>query len=317
MEGFFNNKGMMQVILKWKYHILIIITLAAISGVIFSSPMFIKPRFKSSAIVYPVNIVTYSQESNSENMVQVFESQEIRDQMFEMYDLANHWEIKSTDHLHFDLNQRYEELIDIGKTQYESVSITVQDTDPELACKMVNTIIDLYNKKVAGLHKSKFKEVMVIKEREMLRKKIEIDSLEKMMDNFRIKYNMLDYGVQTEELTKGYMKLIAAGKNPEANPEVASLLKNLKEKGGEFNDVNAKLWIAKDLYNTFRNEYETALEEVEKEITYAQIITHPFVADKKTYPKRSVIILLSVIGALVASLLVIGLIESFKSNQES
>ena len=48
-------------------------------AVIFSSPTFIPPKYKSEAVVYPINISNYGTESRIEQMLQLFEGNDIRD----------------------------------------------------------------------------------------------------------------------------------------------------------------------------------------------------------------------------------------------
>ena len=66
MDNNFNNLSLIQLVLKWKWHILIITLLAALCGAIFSSSMFITPLYKSEAVAYPANISPYSDESETE-----------------------------------------------------------------------------------------------------------------------------------------------------------------------------------------------------------------------------------------------------------
>ena len=50
MDNNFNNLSLVQVILKWKWHIIIITAVAAICGAIFSSSVFSHPRYESVAV---------------------------------------------------------------------------------------------------------------------------------------------------------------------------------------------------------------------------------------------------------------------------
>ena len=56
MDNNFNNLSLVQLILKWKWHIIIITVAAALCGAIFSSSAFITPLYKSEAVAYPANI---------------------------------------------------------------------------------------------------------------------------------------------------------------------------------------------------------------------------------------------------------------------
>ena len=56
MDKNFNNLSLVQLISKWKWHLIIITIIAAICGAFFSSSLFITPLYKSVAIAYPANI---------------------------------------------------------------------------------------------------------------------------------------------------------------------------------------------------------------------------------------------------------------------
>jgi hypothetical protein len=79
MENFFNNTNLLNLIGKWKWHLLIISIIAAIVSLVVSSPMITTPRFKSVAVVYPSNIKPYSDESETEQMLQWLTSKDVRD----------------------------------------------------------------------------------------------------------------------------------------------------------------------------------------------------------------------------------------------
>ncbi|PLX11143.1 MAG: hypothetical protein C0594_03990, partial [Marinilabiliales bacterium] len=105
----------------------------------------------------------------------------------------------------------------------------------------------------------------------------------------------------------------AAGKdNTSQMKQINQILNNIKELGGEFKETSNMLWSELESYRKLKMQYDEALQEVEKEITYAQIISSPFPADKKSYPVRWVIVLLSAIATLFFTIVVVGFIESKK-----
>ena len=77
MDNNFNNLSLVQLIFKWKWHILIITVVAALCGAIFSGSAFITPLYKSEAIAYPANTSPYSEEDRTEQMLQIINSQVI------------------------------------------------------------------------------------------------------------------------------------------------------------------------------------------------------------------------------------------------
>jgi capsule polysaccharide export protein KpsE/RkpR len=66
-----------------------------------------------------------------------------------------------------------------------------------------------------------------------------------------------------------------------------------------------------------KEKLELAQQDVEKQLTYCNIITHPEIADKKAYPIRWLIVLGSILGTLLTALVVIAILENFRANSVS
>ena len=130
------------VVRHWKLFAGVALAAAVISA-IFSSSMFIAPRYRSSAIVYPVNLSSYSIESTSDQLLQLLESNSIRDSLIRIHHLAEHYEIDVTAPPgQFYLNGEYRDHVTISKTRYESVQIEIEDEDPAIAQAMVRDLLD-------------------------------------------------------------------------------------------------------------------------------------------------------------------------------
>ena len=93
MDKYFDNTPLLKAVFKWKWHIITVTIAAAICGAIFSGPTFITPKYKSEAIVYPTGMSEFSNETYTEQMLQVMESQEIMDSVVKIFDLMKHYEI--------------------------------------------------------------------------------------------------------------------------------------------------------------------------------------------------------------------------------
>ncbi len=96
MEYNFDSRTSLKLLLKWKYPILVIVVVTAGLAAFFSGPRFITPLYKSYAVVYPDNIKPYSKESTTEQMIQVFNSQDIKDSVINKFDLLKHYEIDTS-----------------------------------------------------------------------------------------------------------------------------------------------------------------------------------------------------------------------------
>ncbi|HBF87715.1 MAG TPA: hypothetical protein DDX39_03650 [Bacteroidales bacterium] len=281
---------------------------------VFTLPTFIPPKYKSWAILYPVNLPTFSEESNTEQMLQIIESMDVKKKVFEKFNLGLHYKLDTTDKYYFtNLNKEFDANVSFSKTEFEAVEIEVFDTDPKIASEMIFSIVDFYNEKVRRMHRDKHEEVVALKKLLLDKLVKEIDSLESIKRTHQSEFGIFDFGTQSKESTRRYIKLISEGKgSSNSAAELLQIIENLKKKGIENDEVGSLLWSARNVYNNTKLEYENEIIEVEKVITYAQIVTKPFPADKKSSPIRWIIVLFSAMGAFLTGIIAIIVIESKK-----
>ena len=156
----YDSTNLLQVIVKWKKQVLYIGLIAAVVSFIISMPFIIKPKYKSFGIAYPANLTPYSTESQSEQLVQLMESDAIKDQLIQNFNLYEHYEIPQGKPAAKSLI--YEEIksnIAISKTDYESVEIEVLDIDSTLAKHMVDSIITGANHLYKKIYREREKEI--------------------------------------------------------------------------------------------------------------------------------------------------------------
>jgi uncharacterized protein involved in exopolysaccharide biosynthesis len=313
MKKYFDNDEVLGVLWRWKKPLIVVFLLSFLGAAIFSSPIFIKPKFKSFARVYPTNLKKYSEESPTEQMIQILESDAIRDTLCSSFNLDALYDIESDDPYYKDLLFReYYDHVQFKKTKYESVEIEVLSTDPKVSYDMVKSIIDLYNIQVKTLQDEKlFEAVNTVKEM-MVQKKVEMDTLESELNILRRKFGILDYGSQVKNLSKEYYKLLARSNvDPNKLAKVKAELDNLKLKGVEYENISGRLWSARDSYNNFKLQFEEHVKELNRKKEYAMKIVNPYKADKKAYPVRWLIVFVSVSVAMFGALGVISFLDRF------
>jgi capsular polysaccharide biosynthesis protein len=317
MTNFFDNQNLLEIFWKWKKHLIIVGVLAIVFSAIFSSSIFIKPKFKSTARIYPsFNIYTYSDESESEQLLEISNSQDIKFKVIDVFNLADVYGISKQDPLyHTYMLAEFNDNVSFKKTEYETVEISVLDTDPQRASTMCDSIVSFVNEKINSLHRVKFEEVVRSSGIGLKKLNHEIDSLEEKLDSFRRAYKILDYGSQAEQITKGMVKVLAEGKkNTAGAKELEQWMKNLQEKGGEY-DLLAKAQnnciFERD---SIKMVYDRSLGYMKNNLVYGHLIQSPIPADKKSYPVRWLIILGSTFAALFASILVILVLENKKND---
>ena len=312
MENYFNNSSFIGLIIKWKIHLGIITIVAALLGAIFSGPAFITPLYKSEAIAYPANINSYSDESETEQMLQILQSQDIVDSMITKFNLVEHYKISPKyEYFKTALLQRFHENVKISKTPYEAISITVRDQNPETASNMAQEMLNLYNNKISNLHRSKRYEVVLMYEDQLAKKRETIDSLKNRLFELGTKYGLIDYTVQSAEVMRGYLRTMDGSNSGNVNNKgVAELKKNIESMGGELLTLVSMLENESRTYVDIKVLYEQEMRFYKSNLTYSNIISKPFPADKKAYPVRWIIVAMASIGSLILALMVIFIIEN-------
>jgi capsular polysaccharide biosynthesis protein len=316
MKDYNNNTDVIHILIRWKYHIIVITLIGIILAVVFSSPLFITPKYKSTAIAYPANIASYSDESETEQMLQILQSKDIQDSVIKRFDLAQHWEIDSTyKYFYTALYYEYSKSVNISKTPYESVNITVLDRDPQVACDMVYAILEFFNNKVRNLHNDKYLEVIKMYEDIIRVKERGIDSLQNELRILGEDYGLIDFDNQSLEITKGYLRTVTGASKSTINEDgVSELKKNFESKGGQLITLVELLRQEARTYSNLKADYEDAIRFYTDELTYANIVTYPFPADKKTSPIRWLIVLFTAMATFVLTIIVIMFIEKYKNK---
>lgn len=318
MTDYKNNSELLRLLIRWWKQLALVTVVAVILSAVFSSTFVITPKYKSFAVLYPANIIPMGTETPTEQMLQVLESDHIRDSVMDMYNLANSYGINmDAPAAKTAMIREYQDNVVFKKTEYESVVIEVLDTDPEQARDMVNSIIFFFNRKERFLQKEKAMELVKILEEQVGKKKFEMDSMELVLTGIRKNYGILDYGLQTEYATERYLEVISSPKLKANSEEIELLLEALKEKGGEFLSISEHLWRVRGGYNNLKEQLEAAVRDVEKNLTYCSVITNPVIADKKAYPIRWLIVLVSVMATLLLSILFLGVVENLRSPSQN
>ncbi len=310
MDSFFNSKNIIAVSIKWKMQLIVVVVAAILLSILFSSPLFITPLYKSNCLLYPSNISPYSDESETEQSVQIFQSRDIRDSLVKKFDLARHWGIDSA-YTHFEstLVWEYSQRVRINKTPYGAVEIEIWDQDPLMARDLINAMLEAYNKKIRTMHREKFGEVVLNYNYIMGVRKNYMDSLKNRAEELGVKFGILQYESQTREVVRAYL---GTGGGSVRSAEAKAMKKNLEEKGGEMLMLSEMMRAESEAFSTMKMDADRALLDYNRNYTYVNVLSKPFVPDKKGYPIRWLIVVFSTLAAFFMAILIIGLIERSK-----
>jgi hypothetical protein len=210
------------------------------------------------------------------------------------------------------------ENIKIDKTKFESVEINVWDTDPIIASNIADSLIAKMHKKARQLQRDKSAEVVVIIKSQLDLKKAEMDSMENNLIEIRTHFGILDFEEQVNSFSRVYYTELAAGRaGPLTNRPIEKVMENLQSKGGEYASTKEHLWRVRGTYNDLKVQYENILKDLTKELTYSNIITNPVPAEKKSYPVRSLIVLMFTGSMLLLSFIVLVIYENSKRMEHN
>jgi uncharacterized protein involved in exopolysaccharide biosynthesis len=101
------------------------------------------------------------------------------------------------------------------------------------------------------------------------------------------------------------MRMIQSGAPVSRIEEVQGLMKDMEEKGGEFRQLMELSNFFRANYDRLLTEYERMVNDVTKELTYTNVVVYPEVSDKKVYPVRWLILLLTTVSAVFLSFLLL------------
>ena len=299
--------------------------LAAISSAIVS--LIIEEKFESTVTLYPTktssvtfnqnitedqSISKFGEDQEAEQMLQILESSSIRSRIINKYDLISHYEIDlSSEYVNTDLTKTYLKNISFKRNNNGAVLINVLDKNPDTAALIANDIASLFDSiKNAMIHERALTDFK-IKKQKLNKIKAEVQSLRDTMTS------LSSMGVVTDDayraLTEGYVNAKDA-KMKESfrlkmnmTEKYVSVLKSFHIKAG---------FLSKRLAN-METSYEQAESDANSYLSHKFIVEKAYPAEKKAYPIRWLIVVLSTFSALlfgVTGILIKNRIDQFSNS---
>ncbi|MBQ3983670.1 MAG: hypothetical protein II633_07840 [Bacteroidales bacterium] len=140
---------------------------ALIASVVVS--LLITPRFKSTATLFPTNsnrlskaimdyhysldFMDYGIERDCEYCIQILLSESMERDVCKRFNLMEHYGINPEDpHKFFKLHEQYRGNVNVKRTEYLGVEVSVLDVDPQWAADMANFIATNYDTVCHRIH---------------------------------------------------------------------------------------------------------------------------------------------------------------------
>ncbi len=313
---------------KWR-HLLIICSVAFVVSVIVS--FSIHPKYKSTVILYPANSTSVSQtlatdvttqkgllqfgeDEEVEQLMQVLQSNEIRDRIVEKYNLIEHYRISpDSKYLYTTLFGKYDDNVRISRTEYTSVKIDVLDESPDTAAMIANDISYLLDTVYSRMQKERAMKAFMIVENELKEQEATVKGIKDSLEILSM-LGVIDVRSQTEMYSEQYAIALASG-NSHNVKEIESKLDTLAKYGSAHSTLKERLIEEVQTLTLRKNKYREAKIELEQDLPNAFIVNKAEKAEKKTYPIRWLIVLTSVVSTFLVALIVLAIMASIKKKQ--
>lgn len=320
----YSSKQLCKLLIDYRKPVIIILAVAALMAVLFSSPLFITPLYKSTAVLYPTSsnsiskvlisttfstdkdIMNFGEDEQTEQMLQVLNSNKVRDKVIERFKLMEHYDIDVNQKFPYTkLNKLYDSRIKFRRTEYNAVKITVMDSDAKMAAQMANDIAEIFDSTMNQMQKEVAMKAFRIVEDEYFSLCKEMQMLEDSLNTLR-KLGVFDYESQVEMLSQQLAIELGKGNTNGINA-IQKQLDILAEYGGASYAINERLDNDRLQLSLVKSKYEEAKVDATEFIPHKFVVTSAFSAERKSTPVRWIIVTVTVCSTFILLLLLLAL----------
>jgi uncharacterized protein involved in exopolysaccharide biosynthesis len=284
--------------------------ITGIASIIIS--LLITPMFKSQVIMFPASnasisrdllsqaysgrqyVYGFGEEQEAEQLLQVLNSEPIRSRIIQKYNLMEHYEIRSEEKFPLTrLQEVYNSNIHFRLTEYMSVEIAVMDRDPAFAANIANDISALVDTVFNSMKKERAREALRLVEREYLEAEQRLTALRDSMDylSTQVSENMKTSGNTT-----------------------TNLIKTISQNGALYITMWNMIRSETTLVTNLSLKYKEARLEAEQNLPHKFVVEQAFPSEKKTYPKKSLIVIVSTLASLLFALILLIVIDNIRAR---
>ncbi len=320
-ERFFDSSPLLKLIHShWKNLMYIGITAAVVSSVV---ALLIPPKYKSTVILFPAqtnslakslfiddpmgkkDVLAFGEEEQAEQMLQILYSDEILEKLNLKYNLLRHYDIEEDDpYKNTNLGLEYEDNVSFKRTQFHSIEISVLDHYPDTAAMIANDIASYIDSVKNRVQKDRALLATGILKDEYNRLETRILGLEEQLSAYRQK-GVLDFETQVEQYSEQLGIALNKG-NKTSQRFFQDKLDTLAKYGSASDALTEQVILERERLVELLEAYEEARVDAERNLPHTFIVNKAVPAEKKSYPIRWLIVVLTTCTVLLVS--VMGLI---------
>jgi uncharacterized protein involved in exopolysaccharide biosynthesis len=323
----FNSLNLLYFIYKWRKQLIVLTIGAIIVSSIIS--LTIREKYKSTVILFPAttnsiskallsennfqktDVLQFGEEEEAEQMLQILNSDEIRTRICERYNLMQHYGIDSTDKFkRTKLFEEFQSNINFKRTEYMSVKIEVMDWNADTAASIANEIAALHDSTKIMIQRERANQALKIVEREYHAKQKEIQAME---DSLKVinEFGLFDYESQSEVTSEQYAIAISKG-DQRAIKSLEEKLKIIGKYGSAYVSLRDNMYMQRKQLNLLKSKYDEAKVDAEQILPQKFVVSNAFPAEKKSYPVRWVIVVVSALATFLIAIIAMLIIENIR-----
>ncbi len=306
----FNSVDLLIYIWKKRVVLMIVGFLAAAASIVIS--LTITPMFSSSVIMFPASsasvargllaqnysgnqsVYGFGEEDQAEQLLQILHSEPIRTRIIEKYNLMEHYEIDLEGKYPFTaLYEMFKSNIQFRLTEYQSVEISVMDSDPEVSAAIANDISNLVDTVFNNMKKKR-----AIRALELVG--AEYEEAEAQLITMQDSLSMLSGDMSKNVKTSG--------------EPTNSLIKVFAEYGVSYMSMMHQMSNEVEMVIDLRYRYNEAKLEAQQNLSHKFVVEKAIPPEKKAYPNKSLIVIVSTFASLLFALIVLIVIDNVKSR---
>jgi len=331
----FDSTNLIVYLFNWRKPLLIVTIVAAVLAAVFSGPAFIEPQFESTVTVFPSttnslskallpqkfasrgqDILEFGKEEEAEQLLQILNTDEIRDSIIQKYNLLEHYDINAEGkYSKTELYETYGSNISFRRTEFMSVEISVLDVSADTAALIANDIVVQLDKVKNRIQQERALQGLEIIQREYKSLKGNLRSLEDSLTDLRYK-GVHDYETQSAVLSEQLAIAQIEKVNSAAVKAIQSKLDTLAKYGGTYVSLRDELTYLKEEVVKLKTAYDQAKVDVEESLPATFKVNNAYAAEKKKYPIRWLIVALSMLGAFTFTLVSILIWDTISKSRK-
>jgi uncharacterized protein involved in exopolysaccharide biosynthesis len=303
---------------KKRWPIIIITTIGAIVSIVVSlltSSASVSKSLLSNDM--KGDFMAFGDEEETEQLLQILNSNDIVNYIVDKYDLVKHYDIDSTSKfMKTELYKTFSDNISFRKTKLQSIEIQVFDTDPQYASDIGNDI-SLYADSVMNkIRKKRAWDALLIVEWEYKKLNKQIQEMSDSLSKLN-KLGVLDYTEQVTSYSSGLAEGIATGKISASGIRyLENKLSRLEKYGHVSLEISDFINFEQERLSDLKGKWVQAGVEYAQNLSYVYIVNKALPAEKKSKPVRWLIVSMSTISVFLFALLLVGFIDFFKKFKQ-